>query len=1037
MATILRAYNDNQEKYDLDLYNEESFRLDISAIESGEIGTVFGISSQKFSLPGTDNNQQYFGNLDNIGASPASSFIKTLPCQVLVDGQEIFNGKIYLESVVTDQRGDTVYNAIVVNEIVDFKYQVLDKTFGDLDWSEYDHELTYTNISSSWDLDLFSGDIVYPLAEYGVEDNDPDAVQLVNGGGLNSFTNETTPLKPIDFKPAIRLKAVVDKIFENTDYTYSSSFLDSANVSNIYVLATQDESRTAGSFVSPVSQSFSAYPTASQQFTPPSFTWNKVSFSAETYDNGNRWDTGTSEFTAGATGNYSFAAVLPLTISNLNSFTARNIVLAIYKNGVRIQGTERFYNYTGLGTLPPIVTYSTIISANWNNLELTAGDIVELYVQFTGPNASEILEFYAATPQTYFQMYQGPSSYQGSTVSMGKLFPSDQKVTDFLAGVIQKFNLVLEPRRDEQNVIGIETFDVWKDNGVQKDWTDKVDRSVKFEISHPLQDNPKKLYFSDEPDEDYFNKYSQDFRKKTFGELEYFSDSDLATGERSVGTYFSPTPMKSIEGANNFIVPQIYAADGPGSIKTRLVFNPRLLYYLGKKESNQLLDFSGIFNLGGAGTITQGVWWMSDELDTPYSQSYYPVFHHVNELPATSTSLDLHFGNLNHVEYHQQFKNAQTPKDAFYTYWAEYVNELYDIDSRLVTVNIALKPTDIPTIKLNDKIFVDGHYYRINKIQGANLTKEESVKVELLKVPTRKLKYPRRRIFDIGIGVGYSDVTVSSVDANGRVVYEDYETGATITDPALLQNASSRDGFRYFPGDNEVVWVQDRQSVPSNNTVRGVNYVDERAINVRVEGNGNTVGPYVRNSSIVGSGNTLMDVGGKVNIFGDNVSAEGVIDNLYVVNLTGSAIIESGSNNVIAFNPTKPITPLDAGRTILGTTVTQGQQYETYVNVEVGPGTITYLTGSAGTTEDFHHHFNYTGANGTATVYMPSASLAINDGLQMRFTTNATLNASKVVNLIPSDGTIDGGAEKALTEAYDGITAQVLNGEWLVIQAKG
>jgi len=53
MATILRAYNDNQEKYDLDLYNEESFRLDISAIESGEIGTVFGISSQKFSLPGT------------------------------------------------------------------------------------------------------------------------------------------------------------------------------------------------------------------------------------------------------------------------------------------------------------------------------------------------------------------------------------------------------------------------------------------------------------------------------------------------------------------------------------------------------------------------------------------------------------------------------------------------------------------------------------------------------------------------------------------------------------------------------------------------------------------------------------------------------------------------------------------------------------------------------------------------------------------------------------------------------------------------
>ena len=127
-----------------------------------------------------------------------------------------------------------------------------------------------------------------------------------------------------------------------------------------------------------------------------------------------------------------------------------------------------------------------------------------------------------------------------------------------------------------------------------------------------------------------------------------------------------------------------------------------------------------------------------------------------------------------------------------------------------------------------------------------------------------------------------------------------------------------------------------------------------------------------------------MEVGGKINIFGDNVSVEGVIDNVYVVNLTGSATIESGSNNVIAFNPTQPITPLDAGRTIIGNSVKQGQQYETYINVDVGPGTITYLTGSAGgTAVDFHHHFRYTGANGTATVYIPSASLDSNDGIQM------------------------------------------------------
>ena len=51
MSTILRAINDNGVKYDLDILEEVPFRLDISAIESGNIGQVYGVSSQKLTLP--------------------------------------------------------------------------------------------------------------------------------------------------------------------------------------------------------------------------------------------------------------------------------------------------------------------------------------------------------------------------------------------------------------------------------------------------------------------------------------------------------------------------------------------------------------------------------------------------------------------------------------------------------------------------------------------------------------------------------------------------------------------------------------------------------------------------------------------------------------------------------------------------------------------------------------------------------------------------------------------------------------------------
>lgn len=268
-----------------------------------------------------------------------------------------------------------------------------------------------------------------------------------------------------------------------------------------------------------------------------------------------------------------------------------------------------------------------------------------------------------------------------------------------------------------------------------------------------------------------------------------------------------------------------------------------------------------------------------------------------------------------------------------------------------------------------------------------------------------------------------------------RVEYVDFETGATITDGDIISQASTRDGFRYFSGSNEVVWKPNRTEKPTRINNNGVNLIDDRAVNTNVQGNGNIVSGLSVDTTIIGNNNNLVETEGNIQIFGNNVSATGSVNNVFVVNnTTGSVSIESGSNNVIAFNPQYPITELDAGRTIIGNAYLEGNQYEDYTNVVVSPGDTIYLTGSA--VDRFHHHFQWVGVNGTANVYIPSASLAEYDGIKMRFTTNNGLTASKIVNLIPSDGTIDGGSEKALTTPYDGLTAQVINGEWLVIQEK-
>jgi hypothetical protein len=146
---ILRAINDNQEKYDLEIVDSPQFLLDISAIESGEIGKVFGISSQEFSLPGTDINNQFFNNLFNLGTTPAVALTHTVPCQVLVDGQAVYTGKLYLNNIITDEYYNVIYNCAVVNETIDFRTRVDNRALVDLNWTKYNHSYNWTNISQS------------------------------------------------------------------------------------------------------------------------------------------------------------------------------------------------------------------------------------------------------------------------------------------------------------------------------------------------------------------------------------------------------------------------------------------------------------------------------------------------------------------------------------------------------------------------------------------------------------------------------------------------------------------------------------------------------------------------------------------------------------------------------------------------------------------------------------------------------------------------------------------------------------------------
>lgn len=1056
---ILRCTNEAGVKTDLDVIQDSGILLDISAIESGEIGTVFGVSSQGFALPPTQRNQAFFGYLDNLGTTPATGFIKTIPCQVLNDGNEVFTGKLYVQDVITDQQGDTIYNVVVVNETVDFSIAIQNLTVQDLDWSQYNHAYSYANISASWNDNLFGGDIVYPLIDFGQVPGDPQATEISAGGNARQFDNAQFPLQVTDFQPSIRAKAVIDTIFDAVGYTYTSSFFNTDYFNNLYIVSTQDDKKGT-TFVNPTTQSFQATKVGPPQYITASFGPTQLTFTNEVFDNSGNYTTGTSTFTALEDGVYTFYTKINFReqLGYISSGALRYFTLSFYVNGN--QEADTFIN---LQNSPLGVGFEAYLGPI--GINLTTGDTVEVYIDYILEGGGTMYMDIQATSR--FEGV-GPSSVTGGTVTMQNIFDPKTKVIDILKGFIEKFNLVIEPTVNSRNTLSIQTFNDWVDQGTIVDWTDIVDRNTKFKIEHPLQTQPKQIYFSDEEDTDVLNTYTKEQFDVTFGDFTYVSDSDLAEGERKIGTYFASTPIAGINGALLMVIPKLFKKQANQEGQP-FKYKPRLLYKVGMQQCPPQLKGKDLL-----GNFSGSYYFISDGSNV-YAHNQYMLFHHNDALPATfGSTRDLNFGNLNHWEYHQPEYNAFTSRTAFQEYWAFYINELYDIDARLLTCNIMLDPVIIPTIKLNQKIFIDGHYYRINKISGANLQERSSVQVQLLKTAPRKLPYPRRRILNKYTGDFIQDIVVKDVFQNGTVVYADFETGQTSSVlPESVLASAPKDGFLAYNGGSNPIWNNNKETGASFVTQEqlGTNLIDREADKVKISGDFNEVKAGVQNTVVNGVSNTVLEnntytsVQGelhyvdrqntRVNIIGGSnvvvtgsfeqdmatlntynalfrsssfstiIGGRGALNAIYeaegTVMINPYNIVKTGSDNDVTviggetktiyggnyhtvINPTNNITnEIDLGDYRFATTIIAGTYLDedVYLNrnsldLELSSGSV-YAAYSGEALYKYMYNIDWTGSAGVATIELPTITSQTQYGRSILFKASPNITSSKQV----------------------------------------
>ena len=1034
---ILRATNDNGAKFDLEVVDSPDFLLDISAIEIGTIGSVFGISSQTFTLPGTDNNNQFFNNVFDLGATPAVALNKSVPCQVLVDGEAVFTGKLYINDLVSDEYNNVIYNCVVTNETVDFRVLTENQGLAELNWAPYSHSYSYASISQSWNDQLFSGSIFYPLINYGANPLDSQTPQFEFGGAKYQMDNPTTPLKVSQFKPAIQAKTIVDEIFNKINYKYTSSFFESQLFKDLYFLNSVDD-KDGLAFVTPSSGSY-VFTNATQSVASGFTTLApaKLVFNQSVFNAGNNFDLATDAYTADFTGNHIVNVNIPFSITSnfgplVQKKNGRQFVLYIV-DGTTISGTRLHTSKT-----PLVNSTSGVINTGNISLNLTAGQTISFFFALQSPSSNGLEQFttvVSAGQNGVYLKVQTPQNPIGGTVDVSKVF-GDIKTLDYMKSLIEKFNLVIEPVENTKNILRIEPYNDWINLGSTVDWTDIVDRSVKYQVSHPIQSLPKSFKFSDAEDADILNQYQLRTSNNVYGAYTYTTDSDLASGENTIGGFYGATPVKGIptKGNNGTTVLPWMVKQTEGKYVEPFNFKPRLLFKQPVKTipNNEMYGTAtGSFSVPTGSTFYY--------IDDPAASgvralSYYRTLLATTDSPTLFTSsLDIHYANIGYYPFQQSAVNGQCQDGVYNRYWAYYINSLYDIDARLLTCNVVLNPADIKNIKLNDKIFIDGHLYRINKIQGANLVQQQSTVVELIKLIPRTQPFTGRRRVPTGMNPeDYVDVITNGFGDNGSVNYVRYDDGTPVTDTQVLSYVSTLDYFESY--GSEVSWnTQQPTNVNAGIIVLGNSKYNETQNNVIVVGSGNTLPDNLYGTSIFGDNNEINLTQPTSSLVEQNFEvANNVImaSNTSIVDSNGIVLIQpsgsrtiSNSQNSVLLNPINDITEADpTGSVYTGNLRNQGTadfaqgatmtgSVDITGSLTVNGVAITGGTGSATTTVPFNFAF---GADPTNAVFvtipnatgnnkafqlkyiLTSGSTAINAG-QLQLTADGTTATAEVI----------------------------------------
>ena len=219
----------------LDLFDDEDILVSDNITGLFDVGTLPVDFSRTIVLPATKKNNAFFEHVYDISVDTPYLFSTNVKVDAYLDFDGIYLASGYLQLNKVVLKGDLgilSYEVSLFGAVSSWAKEINNNYLTDLtSLAEFNHTASYNAISQSWNGNLFNGDIVYPLADYG------KGYRFEQGSlqtfGINDFDGALTVQ---NFKPAIRLKRVWDACFEQFGYTYTGSFWEQPFLDDVYMI---------------------------------------------------------------------------------------------------------------------------------------------------------------------------------------------------------------------------------------------------------------------------------------------------------------------------------------------------------------------------------------------------------------------------------------------------------------------------------------------------------------------------------------------------------------------------------------------------------------------------------------------------------------------------------------------------------------------------------------------------------------------------------------------------------------------------------